>query len=96
MDETFQFALDWDLLLRFRDAGARFQRLPRFLAAFRVHPTQKTSADLGDVGENEMKRLRERTAGRPVSHEEVWRYLDDFMRRHKIFHKLHRLGVLRY
>ena len=38
LDKSFQFALDWDLLLRFRDAGARFARVPRFLGAFRVHP----------------------------------------------------------
>src|SRR5262249_36979350 len=41
LDETFQFALDWDLLIRFRDAGARFVRLPRFLGGFRVHAQQK-------------------------------------------------------
>src|SRR5581483_5017571 len=49
IDESFQFALDWDLLLRFRAAGARFVRLPRFLGAFRVHATQKTSAEVLQV-----------------------------------------------
>jgi glycosyltransferase involved in cell wall biosynthesis len=44
VDESFHFALDWDLLLRLRDAGTRFKRLPRYLGAFRVHQTQKTSA----------------------------------------------------
>ena len=47
LDESFQFALDWDLLLRFRAAGARIVRLPRFLGAFRVHDDQKTSAKIG-------------------------------------------------
>src|SRR5258707_8854007 len=42
IDESFRFAMDWDLLVRFRDAGARFARLPRFLGAFRVHGQQKT------------------------------------------------------
>jgi FkbM family methyltransferase len=96
MDETFKFALDWDLLLRFRQAGARFKRVPRFLAAFRVHPGQKTSAELGDVGSAEMERLRTREAGRPVSGEEIMRGLDDYMRRHRVYHKLYRLGVLPY
>ena len=41
MDESFRFALDWDLLLRFRDAGARFVRLPRFLGAFRCMPIKR-------------------------------------------------------
>src|SRR5262249_23541680 len=43
LDASFQFAMDWDLILRFREAGARFVRLPRFLGAFRVHARQKTS-----------------------------------------------------
>ena len=51
IDEAFQFALDWDMLLRFREAGAKFVRLPRFLGAFRVHACQKTSADIADTGD---------------------------------------------
>ena len=41
VDESFHFALDWELLLRFREAGAKFVRLPRFLAAFQSPPTTK-------------------------------------------------------
>jgi glycosyltransferase involved in cell wall biosynthesis len=96
VDETLRFALDWDLLLRFREAGARFVRVPRFLGAFRVHEEQKTSRELEDLGAREMNRLRERYARRPVSAEEVWHYLQPYMHRHKIYHKLYRLGVLRY
>ena len=96
VDETFRFALDWDLLLRFREAGARFVRVPRFLGAFRVHEEQKTSRELEDLGASEMSRLRERYAGRPVSAEEVWHYLQPYMHRHKVYHKLYRLGMLRY
>ena len=36
IDRSFQFALDWDLLLRFQKAGARMVRLPYFLGAFRI------------------------------------------------------------
>ena len=32
--EDLHSALDWDLLLRFRQAGARFVRVPRFLGAW--------------------------------------------------------------
>lgn len=35
VDESFKFAMDWDLLLRFKESGAKFKRLPRFLGAFR-------------------------------------------------------------
>src|SRR6267143_4778773 len=71
IDESFQFAMDWDLLIRFRDAGARFVRLPRFLAAFRVHPSQKTSAQIEDLGAREIYRLRRRCHGRNVTHVEA-------------------------
>src|SRR4029078_10186052 len=43
-DTSFQFALDWDCILRAQAAGFKFKRLPRFLACFRVHDMQKTSA----------------------------------------------------
>ena len=65
-DETFQFAMDWDLLLRLRESGARFARVPRFLGAFRVHASQKTSDRLETVGAMEMARLRERVHGQVV------------------------------
>ncbi|MCC7369328.1 MAG: FkbM family methyltransferase [Chloroflexi bacterium] len=96
MDESFRFALDWDLLIRFRDAGARMVRLPRFLGAFRVHAAQKTSLELEHQGAHEMEYIREREAGRPVSHSEIWHYLGNYMRHHKLYHKLYRLGVLLY
>jgi hypothetical protein len=96
MDESFRFACDWDLLLRFREAGARFVRLPRFLGAFRVHEEQKTSKQLVDVGASEMNRLRERYLGRAVEAEEIWHHIQPYLHRHKIYHKLYRLGVLRY
>jgi hypothetical protein len=96
MDESFQFALDWDLLLRFRAAGARFVRLPRFLAAFRVHPGQKTAAQMAEVGAQEMDRLRERCHGRPVPRGEVCLHTQRYLQRHSVYDLLYRLGVFRY
>jgi hypothetical protein len=63
-DERFEFAVDWDLWLRFRECGARFVRLPRFLGAFRVHPAQKTATQLAGIGLAEMQTLRRRCLGR--------------------------------
>lgn len=63
LDESFRFALDWDLLLRFRSVDARMIRLPRFLGAFRVHASQKTSASIVDEGWSEMDQLRRRWTG---------------------------------
>jgi len=96
VDETFQFAVDWDLLIRFREAGARMARLPRFLGAFRVHPHQKTSSQMVDVGTHEMERLRERVHGRVVTPREISKALKPYLRKHVVYHKLYRLGVLRY
>jgi len=66
----FQFALDWDLLLRFQDAGAKFARLPWFLGCFRLHPDQKTQTWIDKVGKFESDGLRARNfAASPATDE---------------------------
>jgi len=82
IDESFRFAMDWDLIVRFRDAGARFARLPRFLGGFRIHPHQKTSAVINEVGFQEMNRIRERALGRVPSSMEVKRAVAPYLLRH--------------
>ena len=94
LDESFHFALDWDLILRFRQAGARFARLPRFLGAFRVQPEQK-SLTLLDVYYPEVRRLRERCHRRPVSHQAIVRARWPYLRRQAVFQRLYGLGLLR-
>lgn len=96
MDESFRFAVDWELLLRLRQSGARFARLPRFLGAFRVHAQQKTSRQIRDVGEPEMERLRRQYLGREVSTAEIVKETESYLQRHVMYHKLYRLGALRY
>jgi GT2 family glycosyltransferase len=91
VDPSFGYALDWDLLLRFREAGATMVRLPRFLGAFRIHLDQKTSA-ANELGLQEMARLRQRVHGRPVSIEEVLRRLRPFFLRHIALHTLQRIA----
>lgn len=95
MDENFQFALDWDLLVRFHSAGAKIKRLPRFLAAFRAHASQKNST-MFERGQEEMGRLRRRVHGRDVEWQEILKHVQPYLRRSVIYHKLYRLGVLRY
>jgi len=82
IDQSFQFAMDWDLLVRFRRAGARFARLPRFLAGFRVHAQQKTSASITDVGFREMNLIRERELGRVPSKAEIRKAVRSYMVKH--------------
>lgn len=62
-DPTFQFAMDWDFLLRIRNAGARIERLPWFLGCFRVHHEQKTHTNIESVGAEEVALLRRRENG---------------------------------
>lgn len=71
VDESYQFALDWELIFRFREQGAKFVRLPRFLGAFRVHAEQKTSSLLESIGKDEVNSLRSRYHGREISQREV-------------------------
>lgn len=71
VDESFRFAMDWDLLVRFREAGAKFGHIPRFLGAFRIHAHQKTSAQINDIGMREMGRIRERLHGHVPNHLEI-------------------------
>ena len=96
IDTDFKFAMDWDLILRFREAGARIVRLPRFMGAFRIHPHQKTSAEISNQGEIEMGMLRQRCHGRKVSDAEVHQHIKKYLLRHVVLHKLYRAGLLNY
>jgi glycosyltransferase involved in cell wall biosynthesis/SAM-dependent methyltransferase len=96
LDESLLFAMDWELLLRFRAAGAVFARVPRFLGGFRIHSLQKTSANMADQGVLEMDLLRQRYLGRRVSPLEVARAFRPYFRRHLVYQWLYRLGALRY
>ena len=90
LDPAFGYALDWDLLLRFRAEGAKMVHLPRFLGGFRIHDAQKTtSAHL--FGRVEMARLRQREHGRPVPIVEVTERLRPYLRRHIVAHTRYRL-----
>jgi GT2 family glycosyltransferase len=90
VDKSFGFALDWDLLLRFRDVGARMVHVPRFLGGFRVHDEQKTSS-AHILGTEECARLRQRVHGRALSIEEVVERVRPYLRRHVLVHNWHRL-----
>jgi glycosyltransferase involved in cell wall biosynthesis len=95
-DESFTFAMDWDLLLRFREAGAKMVRVPRFLGAFRVHDAQKSQVQLATIGEHEMTLLRRRTHGRDVARSEIRRGILSYLLLHAVYNRLYWLGLLRY
>ena len=82
IDESFRFAMDWDLLIRFRDAGARFGHIPHFLGAFRIHDLQKTSAAINDIGHEEMERIRQRVHGKTLPQKTIKKAIRLFMLKH--------------
>jgi len=89
-DESFNYALDWDLILRAQAKGYRFRRLPRFLACFRVHNEQKTLA-LKQVGQQECDILRKRSFDTVPTNVEINNGLRRYMRRHVALHIVSRL-----
>ncbi len=96
VDPSFQFAMDWDLILRFIEANARFVRVPRFLGAFRVHQDQKTLARAADLGLPEIKKLRRRTLGRVPTKPQIARHIAGYLAQHLVLHAGYRLGIVRY
>ncbi len=61
IDASFQFALDYDLFVRMMTEG-RFVRVPRFLAAFRVHEAAKSTLHYETVGRQEIARVQQDNA----------------------------------
>lgn len=96
IDEKYDFAMDWELILRFRKAGAKFRRVPRFLGEFRRHSQQKTSKQIEKQGEIEMQQLRKRSIGYQTDYEEINKNIRSYMNAHKLLTKLHRVGILSY
>lgn len=82
VDESFDFAMDWDLLLRFQAAGAKFACLPRYLGAFRVTENTKTTTKIKTVGKSEVERLRFRSLGFQPTPDEVWDMTKPYLRKH--------------
>jgi glycosyltransferase involved in cell wall biosynthesis len=96
IDDSFAFAMDWDLILRFREAGLRFARLPRFLGAFRITEEQKTSQLIATVGAREMARLRYRVHGAHASNRRIRRAVRPYIWRHWVYDTLYTAGLARY
>ena len=91
IDESFQFAMDWDLLVRFRDAGARFAHIPKFMGGFRVHGHQKTSVAINDIGYQEMDRIRMRLLGKVPGQEEIHKMILPYLMKHIAVDILYRI-----
>jgi hypothetical protein len=85
--------MDWDLLVRFRDAGAKFAHIPRFLGAFRIHAHQKTSAAINEIGHKEMNRIRERLHGKVPTRKDIHKSVLPFMLKHVAVDMVYRVKM---
>jgi glycosyltransferase involved in cell wall biosynthesis len=93
LDLAFHFALDWDLILRFVRAGARFRRVPYFLACFRSHAEQKSATIHDTVGADEIRLLQRRELSEEPSPEVLTKVSEKFSRRAHCCHLLMQYGV---
>lgn len=88
LNDNLDFAFDWDLLLRFQENGARVVRLPRFLAAFRVHSLQKTSAQIQTLGNNEMEIIRDKYLKQKVTEAQIKKSIATYLVKSEIYRRL--------
>lgn len=95
LDPSFDYAMDWDFILRAHAAGFHFCRVPRFLACFRIHHEQKTFSQR-HVGDLESARLRQRYLGRPVTPSEIDKATRSYVRRHVLTVRAYKLRLVRY
>jgi glycosyltransferase involved in cell wall biosynthesis len=59
-DSNLEYAMDWDLILRFLDSAAVFTHVPELFGIFRVHGNQKSQSNFLTRGVMEMNSLRMR------------------------------------
>ena len=95
IDESFDYALDWDFILRMQARGMQFKRVPRFLSGFRVHEAQKTTRN-ATVGAEESRRLRQTHLGFDPTPKQIDKAIAGYLRRHVLYHRLYKLKLLRY
>ena len=94
IDPNLSFAMDWDLILRFMNAGANFKRVPKFLACFRAHKTQKTHLQYETIGAGEVHRLRIRELGDDESQWKLKKYSNQYERKAKYYSFLADMGIM--
>jgi len=94
LDETFQFALDYDYWQRILAAGYRFCLLPCFLGLFRAHLHSKGTRQQ-DTRTRELARIYWRYLGTTKSEEQLRLEISPaWWRRMRLMHMLGRVGLL--
>ncbi len=93
IDESFKFAMDWDLIMRLLDSGANMKRLPRYLGAFRIHQQQKTLSFITETGYQEMDRIRRRIHNKRVTDEDIHLNTRLYFRDQALYHMMYKLKL---
>lgn len=94
LDVSFDYAMDWDFILRAQAAGFKLERLRKFYACFRVHDEQKTSKNY-ELGREEMQKLRLRSLGRVPTQREIYRAMMPYLLRQFTLHWSYQLGIVK-
>jgi hypothetical protein len=94
-DESFQYAMDWNLIVRFIQEKAKMVRVPAFLGAFRVHSAQKTIASLSR-GELEVNQIRKSIFGYEPSMAEVYKKIQFYLLKASILELLWKKGLVKF
>jgi glycosyltransferase involved in cell wall biosynthesis len=79
VDESFSFAMDWDLLMRFMKANAKIVRVPYFLGMFRLHTDQKTSTQINTVGREECIKILKKYHKKVISENVINKISRDYV-----------------
>jgi glycosyltransferase involved in cell wall biosynthesis len=89
LDIKFQFAMDWDLISKFRSHSLKFFHVNDFLSCFRFHENQKTFVMINDKGQKEMNIIRKRSLGFIPQKKQIDEAISNYIFRHKIKDKLY-------
>jgi glycosyltransferase involved in cell wall biosynthesis len=71
VDKTFNFAMDYELWLRFLAHGAEFLSVDRVFGLFRTYPAQKSIANWSEHGLPEIAKLQKRYLGSSIEYNDM-------------------------
>jgi glycosyltransferase involved in cell wall biosynthesis len=77
INTDYQFAMDYELWLRFLSVGARFVSVPEYWGLFRYHANQKSNAAWESQGLPEIARLYRQYADRLLSDDKMQEYIKE-------------------
>lgn len=93
IDETYNFALDWDLICRFQQKGLIIKHIDYVLGYFRHHNNQKTSLEIDLSGAHEMNMIRMKYLGKYINNITIKRKILFYLIKHVITDMIMRLKI---